>query len=268
MAGNWEAQVYSVCRIAVLLMGVTLIPAIASAQAGYKLTELLIGPKFDITLYSAGKAINKGGQTAIEYGYTFAGYSAARCIKAQCVLIPPLRTTAFNATSPSGINDAGYVTGGSFTGLTTHAFLFDGTNTIDLGALIRNQGILIIKFVPERIGHTNAAYWSAVIFQSIISATFQQQAERDPEQRWDWPLFVDEVQMFVKAERAEDAERMWTRTRSMGVGLVGADLRQVVTIVGKYPILNAVQSFQLLVDAVMHGYQLSGQAIQPLVKKT
>ena len=95
-------------------------------------------------------------------------------------------------------------------------------STIDLGALIRNQGILIIKFVPERIGHTNAAYWSAVIFQSIISATFQQQAERDPEQRWDWPLFVDEVQMFVKAERAEDAERMWTRTRSMGVGLIGA----------------------------------------------
>jgi hypothetical protein len=95
-------------------------------------------------------------------------------------------------------------------------------STIDLGAIIRNQGILIIKFVPERIGHTNAAYWSAVIFQSIISATFQQQVERDPEQRWDWPLFVDEVQMFVKAERAEDAERMWTRTRSMGVGLIGA----------------------------------------------
>jgi len=95
-------------------------------------------------------------------------------------------------------------------------------STIDLGELIRNQGILIIKFVPERIGHANAAYWSAVIFQSIISATFQQQAERDPEQRWDWPLFVDEVQMFVKAERAEDAERMWTRTRSMGVGLIGA----------------------------------------------
>lgn len=95
-------------------------------------------------------------------------------------------------------------------------------STIDLGAIIRNQGILIIKFVPERIGYTNAAYWSAVIFQSIISATFQQQTERDPERRWDWPLFVDEVQMFVKAERAEDAERMWTRTRSMGVGLIGA----------------------------------------------
>lgn len=54
------------------------------------------------------------------------------------------------------------------------------------------------------------------------SATFQRQAERDPEQRWDWSLFVDEVQMFVKAERAEDAERMWTRTRSMGVGLISA----------------------------------------------
>lgn len=95
-------------------------------------------------------------------------------------------------------------------------------STIDLAELVRTQGILIIKFVPERIGQMNAAYWAAVIFQSIISATFQQQAERDPEQRWDWPLFVDEVQMFVKAERAEDAERMWTRTRSMGVGLIGA----------------------------------------------
>lgn len=110
-------------------------PAAVHAQSAYKLTELLIGPKFDITLYSAGKAINKAGQTAIEYGYTFAGYSAARCTKAQCTLIPPLRTTAFNATSPSGINDAGAVTGGSFTGLTTHAFLFDGTTTTDLGAL-------------------------------------------------------------------------------------------------------------------------------------
>ncbi len=95
-------------------------------------------------------------------------------------------------------------------------------STIDLGALIRSQGILIIKFVPERIGHSNAAYWAAVLFQSIVSATFQQQAESDPEQRWDWPLFVDEVQMFVTAERAADAERMWTRTRSMGVGLIGA----------------------------------------------
>ncbi|MBP1466287.1 hypothetical protein EYB53_011275 [Candidatus Chloroploca sp. M-50] len=62
----------------------------------------------------------------------------------------------------------------------------------------------------------------AALFQSIVSATFAQQDETDPEQRWDWPLFVDEVQMFVKAERAEDAERMWTRTRSMGVGLIGA----------------------------------------------
>lgn len=114
---------------------VVVAPAMAAAETTYKLTELLIGPKFDITLYSTGKGINKLGQTAIEYGYTFAGYSAARCVKGQCNLIPPLRTTAFNATSPGGINDAGYVTGGSFTGLTTHAFLFDGTATMDLGAL-------------------------------------------------------------------------------------------------------------------------------------
>lgn len=110
-------------------------PAAASAQTTYKLTELLIGPKFDITLYSIGKAINKSGQTAIEYGYTFAGFSAGRCVKAKCDLIPPLRSAAFNATTPGGINDAGLVTGASFAGLTTHAFLFDGASTLDLGGL-------------------------------------------------------------------------------------------------------------------------------------
>lgn len=95
-------------------------------------------------------------------------------------------------------------------------------STIDLTEAMRKQAILIIKFVPEKIGETNAAFWGAALFQSIVSATFNQQDETDPEQRWDWPLFVDEVQMFVKADRAEDAERMWTRTRSMGVGLIGA----------------------------------------------
>jgi hypothetical protein len=95
-------------------------------------------------------------------------------------------------------------------------------STVDLTSAMREQAILIIKFVPEKIGETNAAFWGAALFQSIVSATFNQQDETDPEQRWDWPLFVDEVQMFVKAERAEDAERMWTRTRSMGVGLIGA----------------------------------------------
>ncbi len=87
---------------------------------------------------------------------------------------------------------------------------------------MREQAIVIITFVPEKIGEMNAAFWGAALFQSIVSATFNQQEQSDPEQRWDWPLFVDEVQMFVKAERAEDAEHMWTRTRSMGVGLVGA----------------------------------------------
>ncbi len=95
-------------------------------------------------------------------------------------------------------------------------------STIDLTAAMREQAIVIIKFVPEKIGDTNAAFWGAALFQSIVSATFNQQEQSDPEQRWDWPLFVDEVQMFVKADRAEDAERMWTRTRSMGVGLIGA----------------------------------------------
>lgn len=95
-------------------------------------------------------------------------------------------------------------------------------STIDLTAAMRSQAILIIKFVPEKIGATNAAFWGAAVFQSIVSATFNQQDETDPEARWDWPLFVDEVQMFVQSDRAEDAERMWTRTRSMGVGLIGA----------------------------------------------
>lgn len=111
------------------------LPGLAAAQAAYKLTELLVGPKFDITLYSEGKAINKSGQTAIEYGYTLAGFSAARCTKGRCQLVPALQVPGFSATTPGGINEAGHVTGASFSGLTTHAFLFDGTRTIDLGGL-------------------------------------------------------------------------------------------------------------------------------------
>lgn len=95
-------------------------------------------------------------------------------------------------------------------------------SSIDLTAAMRERAIVLIKFVPEKIGDSNAAFWGAAIFQSIMNATFAQQAESDPEQRWDWPLIVDEVQMFVRAEEAQDAERMWTRTRSMGVGLIGA----------------------------------------------
>lgn len=107
----------------------------AQAETTYKVTELLIGPKSDVTLYSQGKAINKGGKTAIEYGYTVSGFAAARCAKAVCTQIPELQVRSFPATSPNGINDLGHVTGSSFSGFTTHAFLWDGTQTINLGGL-------------------------------------------------------------------------------------------------------------------------------------
>ncbi|HEV8692521.1 MAG TPA: hypothetical protein VGQ91_19600 [Ideonella sp.] len=107
----------------------------AQAQTIYKVTELVIGLKRDVTLFSRAHAINKSGQTAIEYGYTFGGVSAARCKKAKCELIPELHTGTFPATVPGGINDTGFVTGGSFTGAATHAFLFDGVQTFDLGGL-------------------------------------------------------------------------------------------------------------------------------------
>jgi hypothetical protein len=58
-------------------------------------------------------------------------------------------------------------------------------STIDLTVAMREQTILIIKFVPEKIGETNAAFWGAALFQSIVSATFNQQEQTDPEQRWD-----------------------------------------------------------------------------------
>jgi probable HAF family extracellular repeat protein len=106
----------------------------ALAQVSYRLTELLIGPKSEITLYSAGRGINKTGQTTIEYGYSFSGFAAARCDKALCTRIPSIGES-FLATSPAGINDVGLVTGSSFSGFTTHAFLFDGVRTIDLGGL-------------------------------------------------------------------------------------------------------------------------------------
>jgi probable HAF family extracellular repeat protein len=109
--------------------------AAAQAETAYKVTELLIGPKSDVTLYSNGKAINKSGKTAIEYGYTVSGFAAARCAKAVCTQIPELQVRAFPATTPGGINDLGHVTGSSFSGFTTHAFLWDGTQTINLGGL-------------------------------------------------------------------------------------------------------------------------------------
>lgn len=105
---------------------------------------------------------------------------------------------------------------------TGQRLLCQPASTIDLAAAMRERAILIIKFVPEVIGDQNAMFWGAAIFQSLISATFAQQQEPNPDLRWDWPLIVDEVQMFVRAEEAQDAERMWTRTRSMGVGLIGA----------------------------------------------
>lgn len=118
-----------------LAMALLLAGQPASAQTTYKVTELLIGPKNDVTLYSQGRAINKRGQTAIEYGYSFAGFAAAICTKAKCTMIPELHRPGISATTPSGINDAGLVTGSSFSGLVTHAFLYDGTQTIDLGGL-------------------------------------------------------------------------------------------------------------------------------------
>lgn len=122
----------AVAAVAVVALGAS---AVAQAETIYKVTELLIGPKSDVTLYSTGRAINKGGRTAVEYGYTVSGFAAARCLKAVCTQIPELQVRSFPATTPSGINDAGHVTGSSFAGFTTHAFLYDGTQTIDLGGL-------------------------------------------------------------------------------------------------------------------------------------
>ncbi|MEK8033936.1 DUF3466 family protein [Ideonella sp. DXS29W] len=107
----------------------------ADTMTIYKVTELLIGPKSDVTLYSSAKAINKGGKTAVEYGYSVSGFAAASCAKAACTQIPELQVRSFPATSPAGINDAGHVTGSSFAGFTTHAFLWNGTQSIDLGGL-------------------------------------------------------------------------------------------------------------------------------------
>lgn len=68
MDGNWEAQVYSVCRIAVLLMGVTLIPAIASAQSESEFIAAFSGnwQVFDDSFASGGAlcglALGKSGK--------------------------------------------------------------------------------------------------------------------------------------------------------------------------------------------------------------
>jgi probable HAF family extracellular repeat protein len=128
LAAGWTAFLVVTCLAA---------PTTARAQATYKVTELLIGPKTDTSLYSAGRGINKSGLSTIEYGYSFAGYAAAWCAKAVCTRIPAIgeATLAFSATTPGGINDLGQVTGASFTGHTTHAFLFDGVSTTDLGGL-------------------------------------------------------------------------------------------------------------------------------------
>jgi hypothetical protein len=96
-------------------------------------------------------------------------------------------------------------------------------STIYLPDLMDQRGILIVKLVPEVLGESLARIVATALLATLAAATFtRQQRQPDPEQRWDWPLIIDEVQKFIDVEHVGDAETFLTQTRSLGVGLIGA----------------------------------------------
>jgi hypothetical protein len=96
-------------------------------------------------------------------------------------------------------------------------------STIYLPDLMDRQQILIVKLVPEAISEELGRIIATTLLASLAAATFaRQRREPDPEQRWDWPLIIDEIQKFIDAEHPGDAEVFFTQTRSLGVGIHGA----------------------------------------------
>jgi hypothetical protein len=96
-------------------------------------------------------------------------------------------------------------------------------STIYLPDVMDQRQILIVKLVPEAISEELGTIIATTLLSSLAAATFaRQRRERDPEQRWDWPLIIDEVQKFIDAEHPGDAEVFFTQTRSLGVGMHGA----------------------------------------------
>jgi hypothetical protein len=96
-------------------------------------------------------------------------------------------------------------------------------STLYLPDLMDQRGILIVKLVPEVLGESLARIVATALLATLAAATFtRQQRQPDPEQRWDWPLIIDEVQKFIDVEHVGDAETFLTQTRSLGVGLIGA----------------------------------------------
>jgi|GEM_PF-2153339 len=114
--------------------------------------------------------------------------------------------------------------------------------------MMAERKILLVKIVPELLGDRVAQFIGTVVFSSLIGAAFAQQ-RRIPksDDRWDWQLWVDEIQMFLDADNPSDAERMWTRTRGMGMGLIGAhqDLEQLGRSLGKVT-LNVLGGLALM----------------------
>jgi hypothetical protein len=114
--------------------------------------------------------------------------------------------------------------------------------------LMADRTILLVKIVPELLGDRVAQFIGTVVFSSLIGAAFAQQRRiAASDDRWDWPLVVDEIQMFIDADNPSDAERMWTRTRGMGMGLIGAhqDLEQLGRSLGKVT-LNVLGGLALM----------------------
>jgi hypothetical protein len=96
-------------------------------------------------------------------------------------------------------------------------------STIYLPDVMDKRQILIVKLVPEAISEELGTIIATTLLASLAAATFaRQRREPDPEQRWDWPLIIDEIQKFIDAEHPGDAEVFFTQTRSLGVGMHGA----------------------------------------------
>lgn len=96
-------------------------------------------------------------------------------------------------------------------------------STLDLPTLMDQRAIIIIKLVAEVISEELATMLSMVFLAALVTATFtRQQTQPDSDARWDWPLIIDEIDKCIDTEHVGDAETFFTKTRGLGVGILGA----------------------------------------------
>jgi probable HAF family extracellular repeat protein len=86
------------------------------------------------TVSTFANAINRSGLMASGLYQQLGGGTSFRCDKTSCVDIPALGSQHHSSTSAEAINNAGYVVGTSPYQNLSRGYLFDGSNSMNLGA--------------------------------------------------------------------------------------------------------------------------------------